>query len=246
MTGSRIRLDRALVERGLAPSRARARDAILRGAVTVDRQPAVAPSQPVAADAAIALDDPAGRYVSRAALKLAAGLDRFGYMPRGLTVLDLGASTGGFTQLLIERGAARVHAVDVGHGQLDQRLRQDPRVILHEGLNARHLEACHIGEAVGAVVADVSFISLRLALPPALALAEPSAWGVFLVKPQFEVGRERLGRGGIVRDPSLARAAAAGIAAWLEGEMGWRVDGLIESPLAGGGGNREFLLGARK
>lgn len=246
MTTTRARLDLALVARGLAPSRARARDAILRGCVTVDGRVVVAPSEAVAADAAIVVDDPAGRYVSRGALKLIAGLEAFGYSPAGRVALDVGASTGGFSEVLLERGATRVYAVDVGHGQLHARLRDDPRVVNIEGVNARDLGREHVPEPVGAVVADVSFISLRLVLPPALSLAVPGAWGVFLVKPQFEVGRSRVGKGGIVRDPGAAREAADGIAAWLAAETGWTADGLVESPIPGGDGNREFLLGARK
>jgi 23S rRNA (cytidine1920-2'-O)/16S rRNA (cytidine1409-2'-O)-methyltransferase len=241
----RSRLDLALVARGLVPTRAKARDAILRGCVSVDGCVATAPSAPVGTDADIVVDDPAGRYVSRAALKLIAGLDRFGYAPQGRVALDIGASTGGFTEVLIERGAAKVYAVDVGHGQLHPRLRNDPRVVNIEGVNARELRAEDIGEPVGAIVADVSFISLRLVLPPALALAAPGAWGVFLVKPQFEVGRAHIGKGGIVRDAALARRAADDVAAWLAG-LGWAVDGLTGSPIMGGDGNREFLLGARK
>ncbi len=243
---ARSRLDLALVARGLVPTRAKARDAILRGCVTVEGQVTTAPSAPVAGDAEIAVDDPAGRYVSRAALKLVAGLDRFGYAPEGRVALDIGASTGGFTEVLLERGAMRVHAVDVGHGQLHPRLADDPRVVAHEGMNARHLDPAAIAGPIDAVVADVSFISLRLALPPALALAAPGAWGVFLVKPQFEVGREHIGKGGLVRDADVARRSGEAIVGWLEGEEGWTVDGLADSPLPGGDGNREFLLGARK
>jgi 23S rRNA (cytidine1920-2'-O)/16S rRNA (cytidine1409-2'-O)-methyltransferase len=242
----RSRLDVALVARGLAPTRAKAHDAILRGCVTVDGRVATTPSAPVPPEADIAVEDPAGRYVSRAALKLLAGLDRFGYRAEGRIALDVGASTGGFTEVLLVRGAAKVYSVDVGHGQLHPRLRDDPRVVSIEGVNARVLRAEDIGEPVGAVVADVSFISLRLALPPALALAAPGAWGVFLVKPQFEVGRAHIGKGGIVRDAALARQAADDIAAWLAAEMAWTVDGLVESPIVGGDGNREFLLGARR
>lgn len=245
MTG-RARLDLVLVSRGLAATRAKARDAILRGCVTVDGRVETAPAAAVAQDAAISVDDPAGRYVSRAALKLIVGLDRFGYASKGRVALDVGASTGGFTEVLIERGAAKVYALDVGHGQLHPRLRDDPRVVNIEGVNARALLPADVGGPVGAVVADVSFISLRLALPPALVLAAPGAWGVFLVKPQFEVGRAHIGKGGIVRDEALARQAADDLAAWIAAEMGWTVDGLAESPIAGGDGNREFLLGARK
>jgi 23S rRNA (cytidine1920-2'-O)/16S rRNA (cytidine1409-2'-O)-methyltransferase len=238
------RLDIALVERGLAPTRARARDAILRGHVTVDGTLAAKPALTVDADATILMDDPAAGYVSRGALKLIAALDRFRYSPQGRAALDLGASTGGFTQVLLERGARKVFAVDVGHGQLDPGLAVDPRVISREGLNARDLSAGDLGETVGAIVADVSFISLKLVLPPALALAGPDAWGVFLVKPQFEVGRDAIGKGGIVRDAHAGERAAADIAQWLERDLGWRVGGVILSPIEGGDGNREFLVGA--
>jgi 23S rRNA (cytidine1920-2'-O)/16S rRNA (cytidine1409-2'-O)-methyltransferase len=243
------RLDIALVERGLAPTRARARDAILRGHVTVNGRLTAKPALTVDASAAIAVDDPAAGYVSRGALKLIAALDRFGYSPAGRTALDVGASTGGFTQVLLERGAAQVFAVDVGHGQLDAKLAADPRVVSREGLNARDLTANELGEmgnseAIGAIVADVSFISLKLVLPPALALANDDAWGIFLVKPQFEVGREALGKGGIVRDAGAGERAAADIAQFLERDMRWRIGGVILSPIEGGDGNREFLIGA--
>lgn len=246
MSSVRTRLDLALVARRLVATRARARDAILRGCVTVGGRVVTSPAEAVAGDADIVVDDPAGRYVSRAALKLVAGLDAFGCSPAGRVALDIGASTGGFTEVLLARGASRVYAVDVGHGQLHPRLRDDPRVVNIEGVNARDLGREHVPEPVGAVVADLSFISLRLALPGALALATPGAWGVFLVKPQFEVGRRRVGKGGIVRDAAAAREAADAIAAWLADETGWTVDGLVESPIPGGDGNREFLLGARK
>ena len=238
------RLDLALVDRGLAPTRARARDAILRGHVSVNGALAAKPAMTVDAEAAIAIEDPAAGYVSRGALKLIAALDRFGYSPAGRAALDLGASTGGFTQVLLERGARTVFAVDVGHGQLDAKLAADPRVVSREGLNARDLTAADVGEQPQAIVADVSFISLKLVLPPALKLAAPDAWGVFLVKPQFEVGREAIGKGGIVRDPQAGERAAADIAHFLEQDMGWRVGGVILSPIEGGDGNREFLIGA--
>jgi 23S rRNA (cytidine1920-2'-O)/16S rRNA (cytidine1409-2'-O)-methyltransferase len=242
----RQRLDNALVERGLAPSRARARDAILRGHVTVDGEPADRPAQAVASASHVAIDDPVAAYVSRAALKLVAALDHFGYSAEGVAALDIGASTGGFTEVLIRRGARRVFGVDVGRGQLHQRLATDPRVVNLEGVNARDLKAARVSEPVSAVTADVSFISLKLALPPALALATEKAWGVFLVKPQFEVGRGHIGKGGIVRDHAIGRAAADDIAAWLSGEMAWTVDGIIDSPIEGGDGNREYLIGARR
>ena len=242
----RTRLDLALVARGLAPTRARARDAVLRGCVTVDGRVATAASAPVGPEATILVDDPAGRYVSRAALKLVAGLERFGYDPAGRVARGVGASTGGFTEVLLERGAARVHAIDVGHGQLHPRIAGDPRVMSIEGLNARDLTAAAIGEPVEAIIADVSFISLRLALPPALALAAAGAWGIFLVKPQFEVGRDHVGKGGVVRDADAARRAVDAIAAWLGEAMGWTVEGIADSPIAGGDGNREYVLGARR
>lgn len=243
----RLRLDDLLVARGLYPSRSRARDAVLRGAVRVDGRPAVRPGQGVAVAASLDVDDPARAYVSRAALKLVAGLDRFGLDPSGRFALDLGASTGGFTQVLLERGAEHVVALDVGHGQMDAALGADPRVTCLEGVNARDLTPARLGgRAPAFLVCDVSFISLKLALPPALDLAAPGADAVFLVKPQFEVGRGAIGRGGLVRDPATAEAAAGDLRAWLDAQPGWRVLGLCDSPVEGGDGNREFLLAARK
>lgn len=243
----RTRLDRLLVERGLAATRSRAADAIRRGAVRVAGEAVDKPGLLVPVKAEIEITDPAGAYVSRAALKLIAGLDRFGLDPKSRVCLDLGASTGGFTQVLLERGAARVHAVDVGHGQLHDSLKGDPRVINREGLNARDLSETHIGEPIGAIVGDVSFISLRLVLPPALALAAPGAFLLVLVKPQFELGREAIGKGGIVRDPGAGEPCARDMADWLEGQPGgWRVLGVAPSPIEGSDGNREFLLAARR
>ena len=232
--------------RGLFPTRARARDAILRGTVTVDGRAIDRPAAAVAADAAIGTTDPAVRYVSRAALKLLHALDHFGYDPAGRLALDIGASTGGFTEVLLERGASRVVAFDVGHGQLDPAIAADPRVTAIEGLNARDLEGRHVGGAPAAIVSDVSFISQRLALPPALGLAAPGCFAVVLVKPQFEVGREGIGKGGLVRDPVAGIAAAEAFAAWFGRQSGWAVDGLIPSPITGGSGAAEFLLGGRR
>ncbi|WP_185985209.1 TlyA family RNA methyltransferase [Aureimonas mangrovi] len=244
---SRQRLDEFLAERGIFPSRARARDAILRGHVRVDGEPARKPSQSVAVDAAITVDDPVGDYVSRAALKLIAGLDAFGFDPAGREALDIGASTGGFTQVLLGRGAPHVVAVDVGHGQMHPLIAGDPRVTLREGLNAREMVRDDLdARAITMVVADVSFISLRLALPPALDLAEPGALGLFLVKPQFEAGREAIGKGGLLRDPGSAETVAEGVRDWFDTVPGWRSIGLVPSPIDGGDGNREFLMGARK
>lgn len=241
---SRERLDEILVRRGLAPSRARARDAILRGRVSVEGRIIAKAGAPVAANAAIVVEDPALAWVSRAALKLEAALDAFGFDVADHACLDIGASTGGFTQVLLARGAACVHAVDVGHNQLDPSIAADPRVVVHEGLNARDLSREHIPGPVRVVVADVSFIPLRLALGPALALAAADAVLVALVKPQFEVGREGLGKGGVVRDPARADAAVDAVEAWLAGR-GWAIAGRIASPIAGSDGNREFLIGAR-
>lgn len=240
-----MRLDQLLVARGLVATRARARDAVLRGAVRVAGRPAEKPGQDVAETADLALDDPAATWVSRAALKLVAGLDAFDLDVTGRHCLDLGASTGGFTQVLLARGAAHVVAVDVGHGQLHPSLAADPRVTAVEGLNARDLGAADLPWSPDAVVADVSFISLTLALPPALALAAPGAVGVFLLKPQFEVGRAGIGKGGLVRpdadvDGAIARVADVVAAA------GWEILGRIVSPLTGGDGNVEYVLGARK
>lgn len=244
---STLRLDELLVQRGLFQSRSRARDAVLRGAVSVGGAIETKPGRTVHASAALSIDDPAQTYVARSALKLIAALDHFSVEPKGLVALDIGASSGGFTQVLLERGAAHVIALDVGHGQLHDSLRNDPRVTAIEGLNARDLNAGLLdSRAVNFLVADVSFISLRLALPPALALAAPGTKAAVLVKPQFEVGRDAVGKGGIVRDAAEAERAAQALSDWLDGQPGWHVLGMIASPIAGGDGNREFLLAAEK
>jgi 23S rRNA (cytidine1920-2'-O)/16S rRNA (cytidine1409-2'-O)-methyltransferase len=241
------RLDQVLVTEGHFATRSRARDAVLRGAVSVDGALVRKPGTAISEGAAITVDDPARRYVSRAALKLIAGLDAFGFDPKGRVALDIGASTGGFTQVLLERSAEAVVAVDVGHGQLDPQIAGDPRVTNIEGLNARDLDASHIGgRSIQCVVSDVSFISLKLALPPALALAEPGAFCVLLVKPQFEAGREAIGKGGILRDPEQGPQIAADLSDWLGSQAGWRAVGIEPAPIAGGDGNQEFLLGGIK
>ena len=229
------------------PTRSRALDAIKRGRVTVDGRPARKASLMVDEAVEIAVDDPAAGYVSRAALKLTAGLEAFGIDPSGRECLDIGASTGGFSQVLLERGAAHVVAVDVGHDQMHESLRDEPRLTVIEGLNARDLEEDDLsGHVPSLVVADVSFISLTLALPPALELAADGARGLFLVKPQFEAGRDAIGKGGLLKEPDTAGAVAEGVADWLASQSGWSVDGLIASPIEGGDGNREFLLAATK
>ena len=195
----------------------------------------------------IGVDDPASRYVSRAALKLIAGLDHFGFDPMGAEALDIGSSTGGFTQVLLERGAAHVTAIDVGHGQMEPRISNDPRVTSVEGLNARHLSAGDLdGRVPDFLVCDVSFISLTLALPPALELAAPGARAIVLVKPQFEAGRDAIGKGGMLKRPQDADEIAARLRDWLGAIAGWRAIGLHPSPIAGGDGNREFLLAGMK
>lgn len=242
-----MRLDQMLVARGDFPTRSRAQDAIKRGKVRLHGRVCDKPGQLVGPDAEIAVDDPAKGYVSRAALKLVAGLDAFGLDPKGRVALDVGASTGGFTQVLLERGARHVVAIDVGHGQMDAGLAADPRVTLREGLNARKLARADLsGHPVECLVSDVSFISLRLALPPALALAESGAFCVLLVKPQFEAGRAAIGKGGVLADSALGPRIAEELAAWLDGQEGWRSLGLAPSPIRGGDGNAEFLLGGVK
>jgi 23S rRNA (cytidine1920-2'-O)/16S rRNA (cytidine1409-2'-O)-methyltransferase len=246
-SASRLRLDELLVRRGLFATRSRARDAVERRTVKVAGAVVAKPGAAVAADAPIDVDDPARAFVSRAALKLAAGLDRFGVDVAGAIALDVGASTGGFTQVLLQRGAAKVFAVDVGHGQIDPALRADPRVVVRERLNARDLTASDLdGDRPGVVVCDVSFVSLKLAMPPALDLAATGASAVLLVKPQFEAGREAIGKGGILKDAGEGERVSASLARWLDEVPGWRVLGVEPSPIEGGDGNREFLLGAVK
>lgn len=242
-----MRLDQLLVDKGIFASRSRARDAIVRGTVQVDGVVVTKPGTSVAINAAIVADDPASSYVSRAALKLVAGLDHFAINVKGCTALDIGASTGGFTQVLLERGADHIIAVDVGHGQLHESLRGNMRVSNIETLNARDLLQDHLGgKSVDLVVSDVSFISLKLALPPALDLAEPGARCVLLVKPQFEAGREAIGKGGILRDPKDGERVANDLRNWLDGLPGWTALGFCPSPIEGGDGNREFLLAGLK
>jgi 23S rRNA (cytidine1920-2'-O)/16S rRNA (cytidine1409-2'-O)-methyltransferase len=240
----KTRLDRLLVETGLAETRSRAADLIRRGCVTVAGKPALKPGALVAPGEELAVSLEASRHVSRGALKLEAALDAFGFDPKGRVALDIGASTGGFTEVLLARGAAKIYAVDVGSFQLHDRLRDDPRVVSLEGTDARDLGRPAIGEEVTAIVADVSFISLTLALPAVLRLAAPGAWLVALVKPQFEAGREAVGKGGIVRSEAARIKAVEKVRAFIE-KAGWEVVGLIDSPIRGGSGNAEYLIGAR-
>ncbi|WP_417580199.1 TlyA family RNA methyltransferase [Pelagibacterium sp.] len=237
---SRARLDIALEQRGLAQSRARARDAILRGTVTVNGVPAQKPSQQVSQADEIVLDDPASLYVSRAALKLVKGLDDSGFEPQGKICLDLGASTGGFSQVLVKRGARRVYAVDVGHGQLHETVSAMDAVVSLEGVNARDLTTELIPEPIDFLVSDVSFVSLTKILDAPAALCIPGAHAILLIKPQFEVGRENIGKGGLVVPGPHVGAAVEAVRAHMD-RLGWNRAGLWPSPIRGGDGNNEFL-----
>lgn len=238
---ARRRADRLLVERGLFDSRAKAQAAIAAGLVSADGAPVRKASDAIAADATLSAT-PAHPFVSRGGVKLAAALDRFGFDPNGKVCLDVGASTGGFTQVLLERGARKIYAIDVGQGQLHESLRARPEIVVLEETDIRTLAPVRLDPPPNFVVVDVSFISLRHVLPAALALARAATRLVALVKPQFEAGRAALKKG-IVRDPAVHKAVCDDIAAIVAG-LGWRVVGVMPSPIAGGGGNVEFLLGA--
>jgi 23S rRNA (cytidine1920-2'-O)/16S rRNA (cytidine1409-2'-O)-methyltransferase len=240
----RRRLDEEIAARGLLPSRARSRDAVLRGTVSVNGVLARKPSQSVGADDSIIVVDGAQHYVSRAALKLLHALDHFSIPIQGRICLDIGASTGGFTQVLLEKGAKHVTAIDVGHGQLAPLLADDTRVTLIEGLNARDIRRAQYPPDCNLITCDVSFISLKLALPSVFALASPGTDLIALIKPQFEVGKENVGKGGVVADTDLHKLICEDIQQFLEAS-GWTVKGIESSPLEGGDGNREFLIAAR-
>jgi 23S rRNA (cytidine1920-2'-O)/16S rRNA (cytidine1409-2'-O)-methyltransferase len=245
MTGKQ-RVDTLLVERGLAESRARAQALVLAGLVWSEGQRLDKPGTSLAADTPLEVRGREHPWVSRGGIKLAHALDHFAVDPVGAVALDIGASTGGFTDVLLTHGARHVFAVDVGHGQLAWKLRQDARVTVIERTNARYLTPEQITEAPDIVVCDASFISLTTVLPAALALAAPSARLVALIKPQFEVGKGKVGKGGVVRDAALHREVCARITAWLETPMAWHVEGLTESPIQGPEGNIEFLVYARR
>jgi 23S rRNA (cytidine1920-2'-O)/16S rRNA (cytidine1409-2'-O)-methyltransferase len=236
------RADTLLVERGLVESRARAQALIMAGKVfSGDRRIAKA-GDLVAEDAPLEVKGQDHPWVSRGGLKLAHALSHFGLDPAGAVAIDVGASTGGFTDVLLAHGAAKVYAVDVGHGQLAWKLRNDPRVVVLERTNARHLSMKEIPEAIDWVVCDASFIGLETVLPAALALTKPDAVAVALIKPQFEVGKARVGKGGVVRDPTLHQEVCDRIRAWFERQAGWSVLGIAESPILGPEGNKEFLI----
>ena len=234
------------MERGLAESRARAQALILAGLVFAGERRVLKAGEPLSDDAAIEVRGRDHPWVSRGGVKLAHALDHFAIDPGGVTALDIGASTGGFTDVLLTRGARRVYAVDVGHGQLAWKLRQDARVVVYERVNARNLGREQIPEPVDLVVCDASFIGLATVLPAPLALAAEEAALVALVKPQFEAGRSQVGKGGVVRDPAIRREVCERAAAWVAAQPGWRVIGTVASPILGPEGNREFLLYARR
>ena len=246
MTASRSakkqRLDVALLERNLADSREKAQALILSGKVTVDGQTADKPGRVVLPQAHIEVDEPL-KYVSRGGLKLEAALANFKIPVQGRVCMDIGTSTGGFTDCLLQHGAARVHAVDTGAGQIDWKLRTNPLVVLHERVNARYLSIDEIGELVDLITCDVSFISVTLLIPALGKLLAPKGDWIILVKPQFEAGREFVGKGGIIRDPAVHRLACDKVADAVE-TAGFSTE-LMDSPILGGEGNREFLLYAR-
>ncbi|HEY9567014.1 MAG TPA: TlyA family RNA methyltransferase [Thalassobaculum sp.] len=245
------RLDQLLVDRGLAESRSRAQALVMAGLVFSGERRLDKAGLQVPEDIAIEMRGQDHPWVSRGGLKLEHALDAFAIDPAGAVAIDVGASTGGFTDVLLTGGAARVFAVDVGHGQLAWKLRSDPRVVVLEKTNARHLTAEQVPEPVDLVVCDASFISLRTVLPAALGLTRVGARLVALIKPQFEAGRDQVGKGGVVRDVAVHRAVCEDIRQWLDGASGgtmagWRVDGLTRSPITGPEGNVEFLIAATR
>jgi 23S rRNA (cytidine1920-2'-O)/16S rRNA (cytidine1409-2'-O)-methyltransferase len=240
------RVDQLLVERGLAESRARAQALVMAGLVFSGAQRIDKPGATLAAEAPLAVKGKAHPWVSRGGVKLAHALAHFAINPAGFVCLDIGASTGGFTEVLLAKGAAKVYAVDVGQGQLAWALRQDKRVVVLERTNARYLTRAEVPEPVDLVVCDASFIGLRTVLPAPLALTKPKAALVALIKPQFEAGPEKVGKGGIVRDEAVRAEICETIIAWLAAQSGWHVLGVTPSPIEGADGNKEFLIAARK
>lgn len=241
------RLDILLVEKGLAESREKAQALIMAGLVFTKDQKLTKAGHRIDITSQLSIKGKDHPYVSRGGVKLAGALDHFPVLdPNGIVAIDVGASTGGFTDVLLRRGASRVYAVDVGHGQLDWSLRNDDRVIVLERTNARYLTTKHIPEPVDMVVCDASFISLTKVLPASLELAKPGGMLAALIKPQFEVGRGQVGKGGVVRDAELHQAVQTDIANWLTNIIGWQVIGIIESSITGPEGNREFIIAAKK
>ena len=240
----RARLDRALVARGLVASRSRARDLISRGFVFVDGVVEAKPARLVSSTIPISLGENTPLYVSRGAEKLVGALDAFAFQVGRARIIDVGASTGGFVQVLLERGAGQVYAVDVGSGQLHASLRCDPRVINLEGKDARSLAAGDVAGCVDGVVIDVSFVSMIKVLPGVLGFVRPGGWLVGLIKPQFEVGAAHVSKDGVVRDAAARMDAVNDVRDWISGQGGWSVVGVMDSPIDGGAGNKEYLIGA--
>ena len=246
MASAKERLDQILVERGLVESRARAQAMVMAGAVYSGERKLDKAGQKIDPATPLTVRSRDHPWVSRGGLKLVQGLDHFAIDPAGQICLDVGASTGGFTDVLLDRGAARVYAVDVGHGQLAWKLRQDARVSVLERTNARHLTHDQVPEPVNLIVCDASFIGLETLLPAPLSLAAPDAHLIALIKPQFEVGKGRVGKGGVVRDAALHEEVCTRIHTWLDGLPAWSVLGTTESPILGPEGNKEFIIAARR
>jgi 23S rRNA (cytidine1920-2'-O)/16S rRNA (cytidine1409-2'-O)-methyltransferase len=243
---SRTRADELLVARGLAESRSRAQALILAGKVFSGERRVEKPGTALPPNQPLEVRGQEHPWVSRGGLKLEHGLRHFGLSPAGRVCLDIGASTGGFTDVLLTHGAAKVHAVDVGHGQLAWKLRNDERVAVHERTNARYLDAAVIAEPIEALVCDASFIGLQVLLPAPMTLCVPGAWAIALIKPQFEAGPKLVGSKGVVRDPAVHAAVCARIREWWTGLPRWSVLGITESPITGPEGNKEFLIAARR
>jgi 23S rRNA (cytidine1920-2'-O)/16S rRNA (cytidine1409-2'-O)-methyltransferase len=241
----KLRADQMLVARGLVESRSRAQALIMAGKVFAGDRAVAKAGDLLPENAALSVRGQDHPWVSRGGLKLDHALRHFELSPAGLVCLDVGASTGGFTDVLLTHGAAKVHAVDVGHGQLAWKLRNDPRVAVHEKTNARYLTPAVIADPIEALVCDASFIGLATVLPACLALCAPASWAVALIKPQFEAGPGAVGAKGVVRDPAVHRTVCARVEAWWRGLPGWTVLGIEESPITGPEGNKEFLIAAR-
>jgi 23S rRNA (cytidine1920-2'-O)/16S rRNA (cytidine1409-2'-O)-methyltransferase len=239
------RADQMLVARGLVESRSRAQALIMAGKVFSGDRAVAKAGDLLPENVALSVRGQDHPWVSRGGLKLDHALRHFDLSPSGLVCLDVGASTGGFSDVLLAHGAAKIHAVDVGHGQLAWKLRSDPRVVVHERTNARYLTAATVPDPIEALVCDASFIGLSVVLPACLALCTPGAWAVALIKPQFEAGPGAVGAKGVVRDPEVHREVCDRVAAWWGSLPGWRVLGIAQSPITGPEGNKEFLIGAR-
>jgi 23S rRNA (cytidine1920-2'-O)/16S rRNA (cytidine1409-2'-O)-methyltransferase len=241
-----MRADLALVQCGFAKNRTEARALVLAGSVHTRSQQVNKPGMMIPVNSGLAVKDRGHPWVSRGGIKLAYGLDHFNISPKGLVCLDIGASTGGFTDVLLSRSAIKVYAIDVGYGQLAWKLRQDNRVVVLERTNARFLTSNLVSDSIEFLVCDASFISLTKVLPAGMALVRPGGSLVALIKPQFEVGKGRVTKGGIIRDPALHWETCAAVRGWLETQTGWHVLGLTESPITGLDGNTEFLVAASR